>query len=485
MAEYPTWRRRLAALGVLVLACAALVATTPAIIQSSLDASHSGSTDLTLEAPRVTGRVVLELSAAALPATGERGLRVSGTVGVSQRNPNAAVRMSVRAAGVDAAPSESDSSASWPIEQLCRVAEPCQREFEVTFEWLDPQPDTIQRGSFDATVRIDYNGVEKNPEGATAIWSDTVAFTPAPVGPLLSADTSPERLTLDRGQPIAVRHATLTATNIPQSARTAAFIDSSAADSGSPAVRFSLIPDDSGDGAGGTSDSAIDPFANCPETGECKRGVTILIQLAELDPDMAAAIEWSLRAQAEFPGATATPDGARLSAVVDQSTDVGPETPVIKTSASGTLEPGPDASGTVRSFTRIMVVADDAAFRLGGSGAMPPLAVGVLTIEAVGDATVDIHVAGSHGTIDAYPSLTLAPSQRSATVLVYPLRWCDGDAACTAEIDLSANKANPAMADTLPVATVEWNLDLQTFYPGLEEPPNGAQVRIDVHVDDR
>jgi hypothetical protein len=110
---------------------------------------------------------------------------------------------------------------------------------------------------------------------------------------------------------------------------------------------------------------------------------------------------------------------------------------------------------------------------------MPPLAVGVLTVKSADDATVDVHVSGSHGTIDAYPSLTIGPSQRSATVLVYPLRWCDGDAACTAEIDLSANKSNPAMADTLPVATVEWTLDLRAFYPGLEDPPNGAQVRVD------
>ena len=485
MAEYPTWRRRLAALAVLVLACGALVATSPAIIQSSLDASHSGSAELTLEAPRVTGRVTLELSAAALPAAGDRSPRVSGTVGFSQRNQNDDMRMSVRATGVDAAPAESDGSVNWPIEQLCRVAEPCKREFEVTFEWLDPQPGTIQRGSFDATLQIVYDRVENNPEGATAGWSDSVSFAPAPAGPLLSAATSPERLTLDRGHPIAVRHAMLTATNIPQSARIAAFIDSSAADSGSPAVRFSVIPDDSGDGAPAASVGAIDPFANCPETGECKRGVTVLIELAVLEPDTAAEIEWSLKAQAEFPGASEPPDGAQLSAVVDLSADVGPDTPAITAGASGTLEPGPDASGTVRAFTRAIITAEDARFHLGGSGALPPHGVGVLTLKAMDDAVVDVHVLGSHGTINAYPSMTLGPSQLTATILVYPLRWCDGEAACTAEIDLSATKASPALADTLPVASVEWNLDLQTFYPGLVEPPIGAQVRIDVHVDDR
>jgi hypothetical protein len=486
LAAHPTRRRRLAALAVLVLACGALVATSPAIVQSSLDASHPGSAELTLEAPRVTGRVTLDLSAAALPAAGDRGLRVSGSVGISKRSQNAAVRMSVRAAGVDAAPAESDGSASWPIEQLCRVGEPCQREFEVTFEWLDPQPGTIQRETFDATVRIVYDRVEKNPEGATASWSDTAAFTPAPAGPLLSAGTSPERLTLDRAHPGALRHIVLTASDIPNSARTAAFIRSSPTNSGAEAaVRFILISDDQGDAARGASDNAIDPFANCPETGDCERGITVLIELAELEPDATAAIEWSLQAQAEFQQAAKPPEGSELSALVDQSVDVGPETPVIAASATGMLEPGPDASGTVRAFTRAIVTANGATFRVGSSGDLPPLAIGVLTIKAVDNATVDVHVSGSHGTIDAYPAMTLGPSRLTAVVLVYPLRWCDAAAPCTAEIDLSANKSNPALADTTPVVSVEWNLDLQTFYPGLEGSPDGAQVRIDVHVDDR
>jgi hypothetical protein len=224
---------------------------------------------------------------------------------------------------------------------------------------------------------------------------------------------------------------------------------------------------------------------NCPETGRCERGVTVVIELAEFEPGAKAAIEWSLQAQAEFPSATEPPDGSELSALVDRSDDVGPETPVITASASGTLEPGPDPSGTVRAFTRAIITAENAIFRVGGSSDLPPLAIGVLTLRAADDAIVDVHVLGSHGTIDAYPALSLGPSRRSAVVLVYPLRWCDGEAVCTAEIDLSATKESPALADTLPVAIVEWNLDLQTFYPGLAEPPNGARVQIDVRVDDR
>lgn len=224
---------------------------------------------------------------------------------------------------------------------------------------------------------------------------------------------------------------------------------------------------------------------DCPETGKCERGVTVLIELSELEPDVAAAIEWSLQVEAELPPATAIPEDGKVSALVDQSVDVGPDTVSITATASGTLEPGPDPSGTVRSFTRALITAEGATFRLGASGTLPPPAVGILTLTAADEATIDVHVSGSHGTIDAYPSVTLGPSRQSTTILVYPIRWCDEDHTCNAEIDLSANKADPAFADTLPSASVEWNLDLQAFYPGLEEPPNGARVRIDVRVDDR
>lgn len=484
MAEYPAWRRRLTALGVLLLAAGALIATSPPLIQSSLEASHSGTAELTLEAPRATGRVRLDLSAAALPAADDRDLRVSGTVGFYVRNPNTDVRMRVSALGTVAAAAETEGSTSWPIEQLCRVAEPCQREFEVTFEWLDPQPAVTQRGSFEATVRIVYDRVETNPDGAAADWSDTMAFVRAPAGPVLSAGTIPERLTLDRAHRAALRHVVLSAPEFPESARTAAFIRSSPAASGAEAVRFVLLPDDPADG-GAASDGAIDPFATCPETGSCERGVTVLIELAEIDPDATAAIEWSLQVQAELPPATAIPEDGKLSALVDRSVEVAPDTPAVTARASGTLEPGTyETGGTLRSFTRVIIATEDAALRLGTSAALPPPAVGVLVVRAADDVTVDIHVAGDRGTTFAYQPLALGPSRPSATVLVFPLRACDAGSDCTVELWLSATTATPADGGDR-VVSVGWDLDLQVLYPGLDEPPSGARVRIDVRVDDR
>ena len=485
MARTPAWRRRVGAIAVLILASGALVATSPAVIQSTLEASHSGDVELTLDAPRVTGRVMLDLSANALPAPGDQRIRVGGTVDFYQRNQNAAVRMGVRPVDIDAAPAEGEVATSWPIEQLCRVAERCQREFEVTFEWLDAKPGTTQRAAFDATARITYDQAESSPDGAIAAWTETAPFAPAPGGPVIAATTNPERVTLDQKHPAVIRHVALTASGIVDATRTSAIVDSSAADPGDEAVRITIVPDnpEGRDAGRAPSATAIDPFAACPDPSEC--GVTVQIELGEVEPEASATIDWSLRVRAEFPPGTAPPVGAAISAIIDQAVEVGADTPTITASATGTLEPGADDRGTVRSFTRIVIATEDAGFQLGSSSALTPPTVGVLGLRAVDDVTVDLHVAGDRGTTFAYRPLRLGPDQPSASVLVYPLPACDAGGDCTAELWLSASAASPAGADTQPVVRVEWDLDLQAFYPGLAAPPEGAEVRIDVRVDDR
>lgn len=485
MAKHPAWRRRVGAVAVLVLASGALIATSPAVIQSTLEASYSGDVELTLDAPRVTGRVRLDLSANALPALGDQRLRVSGTVDFYARNKNAAVRMSVQPVDIDAPPAESEVSTGWPIELLCRVAEQCQREFEVTFEWLDAEPGSTQRASFEATVRITYDQAEHNPEGATAGWTESAVFVPAPGGPVIAASTNPERVTLDQTRPAVIRHVALTASGIADATRTSAIVDSSATDSGADAVRFTIIPDNPEGRNAELAPSAagIDPFATCPDTSDC--GVTVQIELAAVEPGASAAVDWSLLVHAEFPPATAHPDGAEISAIIDQSVEVGADTPAITTTATGTLEPGPDDRGTLRSFTRIVIATEDAGLLVGNSSRLTPPTVGVLGVRAVDDVTVGLHVAGDRGTTYAYQPIVLGPARSSASVLVYPLPACDSGSDCTVELWLSATTASPAEAGTQPVVRVEWDLVLQAFYPGLAAPPDGAQVQMDVRIDDR
>lgn len=480
MAETPTLRRRLAALAVFAVASGALIATSPARIQSSLEASHSGTAELTFAVPRVSGTVLLDLSAAALPAAGDRRLRVSGTVNFNDSDSDDEVHMSVRSVEVDAAPLESDGSTTWPIEQLCRVAEPCQRAFEVTLEWLHPEAGASRRGAFRAMSRIEYEQVETNPEGASARWSITSDFAPAPGGPLVSAETGQERLTLDREHPAALRHVVLTASGIAEAARSVAFVRSSLTE---PAVRFTIVPDDGGPDAA-TDAAAVDPFVDCPETGVCETGVTVLIELDAVEPASSATVDWSLQAQAEFPEAKVPSADARLSAVVDQAVDVDSDTTAISTHASGRLEPGPEEVGTLGSFARIVISLEDAALRQEWTdSAFRPPAVGLLSVRATDDATIGLHVAGDEGTTYAYPSLTLGPTRLPGAVLVYPFATCDPGADCTVALWLSATTATPASAASPSTVTVDWDLDLDVYYPGAT-PPLGAQVQIDVTVDD-
>jgi hypothetical protein len=336
-------------------------------------------------------------------------------------------------------------------------------------------------------VRITYDQAENNPEGATAEWTETAAFAPAPGGPVIAASTNPERVNLDQTHPAVIRHVAVTASGIADATRTSAIVDSSATDSGADAVRFTVIPDipEGGDADHVSPAAAIDPFAGCSDKSDCATGVTVMIELAAVEPGTSATFDWSLLVHAEFPPAAAPPDGAEISAIVDEAVKVDANTQAITASASGTLEPGADEHGTLRSFTRIVITTEDAGLQLGSSSALTPPTVGVLVLRAVDDVTVDLHVAGDRGTTYAYQPFELGPEQPSASVLVYPFPACDAGSDCTVELWLSASTATPAAADSPADVSVEWDLDLQVFYPGLDAPPDGAEVRIDVRVDDR
>lgn len=488
MAE-PLVRRRIAAIVVLVMAGGAMIATTPSQVESTLSASYSGSAELTFEAPRATGLVKLDLSATALPELDpESRIRIRGTVRFEPSGAaGEAVSMDVRPVGMDAASYEEYGAIVWPIEHICRVAEPCQREFEVTFEWANPEPGAVQQGSFRAIAEVVYQEMEKNPDGATANWSESTSFVSSPIGPSVSVATEPERVTLDGDQPVIIRHAVLTASESARSGRTAVFVDSSVTQSSPDSVRVILLPDTPTDGDATANGRAIDPFADC-SAGLCERGVTILIERAEGDPDAIAVVEWSLRVHATFTDESGVPDGAELSAAVDRVIDVDSGTPALTATSSGRLEPGPDESGTLRSFSRVVIQANRASLGSGVAPGVPPLAIGILRLEASDDATVDLMVPGRDQPTDVYRTLKLGRTSAAGTsgsMLVYPLHSCEPDSECTVEISLSATTVTPAAADADRAATVEWSLRVEVLYPGLDALPSGADVAIDVFVDDR
>lgn len=180
MAESPTWRRRIAAWIVLALSAGALIATSPPPPPSAtLSASFAGSPTLAAGASNVTGVLTLDLSAEVLPIPDDGRMRIRGTVTFTPRN--SAVRLSVRPLGVVV--DEAATTLTWPIEALCRVGEPCRREFEVTLSHVGaPSPGTLGT-PFDAKVEITYQEVDGVPAGATATWSPDAVLAPPTAPP--------------------------------------------------------------------------------------------------------------------------------------------------------------------------------------------------------------------------------------------------------------------------------------------------------------
>jgi len=168
-AQPPTWRRRLAAFGVLAVAAGALIATSPPRPdESTLSATFAGGAGLTAAEP-MTGRVTLDVSAAALPLLDDSLKRINGTVTFSGAHEG--IRLVVRPIGVAAEPDELAGETTWAIAQLCRVAEPCRREFDVTLELLGAPAGERRFGRFQATLEITYTYIDANPAGATASWT--------------------------------------------------------------------------------------------------------------------------------------------------------------------------------------------------------------------------------------------------------------------------------------------------------------------------
>ena len=161
------------------VSAAALLATSPAPPpRSTLTATFSGGASLSTPEP-VTGRVTLEVSAAALPRIDDALRRVRGTVTFTSSNP--AIRLTVEPVGVAGA-TTGERANTWDIEQLCRVAEPCRRDFEVTVGRGQGGLPTAFAG-FQATLELVYEYQDANPPGAAASWSASAELTESPAYP--------------------------------------------------------------------------------------------------------------------------------------------------------------------------------------------------------------------------------------------------------------------------------------------------------------
>ena len=464
-------RRRVVALAVFVASTVALLATSYSPVQSTLLATHRGSVDLTADTPRATGRVQLDLSAEALPEP-EPPMRTVGEVRFSTDQPD--VVMDVTAVSLDALPAAEIDGLTFPVGQLCRVAEPCAVEFEVVLELTSPDQE-LSLASFDAVAEIVYEEVEVNPDGASASWTETSAMTTEPPGAVETASTDPEHLTLDEGGFAVSRHVLVGASEAARSGETTFVLDVGPSRPSPGRVLVTLDPDTPGQDA--TADGGpIDPFADCPSNGRCERGLMVTFLLTGERQLQPSTFEWHAAVRAASPAADAVPAGAALDIVVDDKAAVTETTPRIVGSLSGSV-PGDALPGTVSGgdiFTvEVLVDVSAGALPVRGFSGMPVTALATLPLGSDREGSANVEVV-SGDVVEAVGSVKYGPD-RSGELLFNPLRTCAMGRACVREVILNLtplNVGDPAAADVI------WGLDLEIAYPALDEVPLGADVEL-------
>lgn len=468
--------RRIVAIAVFVASSVALLATSYAPIESRLVARHHGSVVLTADAPRAVGRVRLDLSAQATPGP-EAGQRFSGDVRFSTDQRLGDVVLAVSPVGHDALPVPEFDGLTFPIGQVCRVAEPCEVEFDVVLEWASPVDDTLAT-SFIAELEIIYHEVEQNPDGASASWSETSELAGEADGPFVSATTEPERVTLDESAWAVSRHVMVAASEAARTGVISVLVGIDGTLGGSNRVLVTVLPDGPGQAAIGV-DEPFNPFADCPSNDRCERGLTVTFELDGESQEKPAIFEWQTEIRAAFPATQAVPDGATVEAAVDSSVALSDTTPQLVESLAGSialaLDPTAGGSSTVVTL-RIDVSAGGLPVR--GFAGVPATSLAKLSLASAREARVEIGVDAGDLGVDV-GTLKIGPD-RPGTLLFNPLRSCALERACSRWV--TARVTAEEAEDQSPFE-VTWALDLEVAYPGLSEVP--ASVDLTLLVDPR
>lgn len=460
-------KRRAAALVVLLVMGAALLATSPAVIESELTASHAIAATLTSEEPRATGRIALALSAAALPLD-DGPYRTEGTLRLSLPDHlSGVIAMTVSGVDLPVVPLDEYGTVAIPIEQLCRVAEPCERELEVSVEWLAPDSTSLT-ANVQAGLSIVYHEREEPPEGATVAITPSAEMTAGPGVPTVRAATERELIVLDAEHWAAARHVVLTASEAARGGQLVAFLDHRVGQIPVRDVSVTIIPDDAPEETV-EPDVPIDVFDSCPDSGDCSRGFTVRFELRWAEVTAAASVQWSMGARASFPDADEVPPDAQLTAEIDGRTDANLDGARASATASGSFEV--DGSAQVS----IAIRANRAALPGHAFGHLAPASRAVLTLTANGYADVGVRVSEEE-TIGT--RRVLSEEASTGHVFVNPLKECPVDDPCTRTIVVNVTTGQSGGPRAVESTEISWQLDLGIAYPGLDQAPADARISI-------
>lgn len=450
--------------------CAALVATSPPIIESKLTASQALAATLTSDEPRATGRIRLSLNAAALPV--DDGLNTTEGILTLELPRHLSGVISMTVSGVDLAVATREGSGTTviPIEQLCRVAEPCERELEISLEWLAPDSTSLS-ASVQANVEIVYHEREEPPDGAEVAFTPSAEMTAQPAAPAIRAATEQELIVLDAEHWAAARHVVLTASEGARDGEVLAFLDQRVSQMPVRDVSVTIMPDDAPDETL-APDAPIDAFDSCPDSGDCSRGFTVRFELRWAESEAAASVHWSMGARASFPAADEVPPGALLTTAVDGQTDATLDGALTDATAAGTFE----ADGHAQ--VSIQIRANSAALPGAAFGHLPPAGRAVLRLNSTGYANVVVTVSEEE-TIGT--SRVMSEEAATAEIFVNPMKTCAYEEACTRTVVINVTTGQPD--GSAGTAEISWELDLRIVYPDLQTAPSDAQISLSPHRD--
>ena len=441
--------RRAAALAVLVLAGAALVATSPPPDSATFDADHTVIVELLPDAPRVVGRLTLELSAAALPPLEVVPAGIEGSVRFDIIGGDTFAGVAIRAVSLDvpAVAATESLGATFDLADLCAIGEACTRSFEVTVDDLGAGG-AGREVRVRAQVAVTYDRLLEVPDGAAAAWQQPVEFTAGPAGPTITADLPGEEIRLDAEHPAAVRVVSLVASPATLGGRTSAWIE---ADAASENVRITVTERDQ---VLQSYNALFDPFATCDLAAPCSRPVIIRFELEGGPVDRSSTVAWAAHVRAGFPDADGVPSGAEVSATLERSADAGPDDPMLSTTLSGAIADD-DEDGTVRLRGEI----PPAALRVAGFAGERVPVMAIFTLHAAEPGRVDVW-AGESVKVQV-------AGDGSPTSVAVPIE-CQPELHCspTMAID-SRNYAS----DDREVVALEWTVELRVLYPTLDAAP--------------
>ena len=464
-------RRRISVLVVAIVAGAATLATSQTPQQAHVDSSTPATVVLSDAEPRAVGRFVLTLSPGSLPVGTSVGPTPTGMVWFVVSGPggtgaggNDPVQITATAVGI-ATPAQPDpyqAAPSWPIGQLCRIAEPCRREFEVSVEWLQPRPETSIEVRIAANVGLVYDRSESPPPGATATW-EAGEFTAAAPPPAVPASIDLGRTTLGRDSPLAARHVVLRASAAlladPTATDITAYVRSEVTDAKPAQAIVTMVADDATDQTPADAAALVQPFTGCPRAVECVRGFTVVARWLGTDPDDTVDVDWSFDAIARFVDSAAIPADATLAAEVDKRLDLGLASPRLQAHAEGSFDLVP-ANGRKGARIRLVVTAPT----LGNAffGAAPPAVALVKLRAAVKDpgAPADLvaWVSGRNYRSDV-GSPALADDGTELRTIALPLDGCYVTEACPGSIEIFVE----SRADR--DATISWDVAIELPVP--------------------